>query len=262
MATGNLPKALESLASSGEIIQDIRRRLVLASIYPVICLIVAYVIFCGFLTIVAPLLISSAESFPKGVPVKVLEFLYRHSRYFTMVIPAAVLTIVVVSWTVRSGPIRACLSRFAPLDLVIGRTLNWAQFTELLALQLDHKSPLPQSLILAADSTNDDQWKSETRVIAEKLVAGSTLEDAVQQANFLPPVVRWMLATGERQGTLAQTLRRLSETYRRRANRRAEIIKVWLPVFITVAMTASIGLAYSLSFVIPLRIFLSELMHE
>lgn len=53
LASGNLPQALESLAISGQVIQETRRRVTLASVYPVICFIFAYAIFCLFITAIA-----------------------------------------------------------------------------------------------------------------------------------------------------------------------------------------------------------------
>jgi type II secretory pathway component PulF len=112
---------------------------------------------------------------------------------------------------------------------------------------------------LAADSTNDLRWHREAREVAKDLTNGASLNEALKAARSLPPLVRWMLATGEKQGTLAATLRQLSETYRRRALRRSAIIKIWLPVCMTIFVTGSIGLTYSLAFFLPLRDFLMGL---
>ena len=71
-----------------------------------------------------------------------------------------------------------------------------------------------------------------------------------------------MIATGEKQGTLAATLRQLTDMYRRRALRSAAIVKVWLPVTMTICFTGALGLTYGLAFFIPLRAFLIGLMKE
>ena len=262
LSSGRLPQALESLASSGQILQETRRRIFLASIYPTVCVIVAYALFCVFVTVVAQHLITVMDLVPQSWPVDLLRILHRNQRYFTMVIPSATLAVVIVTLLLRNGPTRGIWKWLTSLRWLIGRSLNWAQFTELLALQVDQKCPLPRAIVLAADSTDDRQLHREARVVSEKLNSGASFTEALQTATSLPPLVRWMLASGEKQGTLSLTLRQLSDTYRRRALSRASIVKVWLPVATTICFTGVIGLTYGLAFFIPLRAFLEGLMVE
>jgi hypothetical protein len=86
--------------------------------------------------------------------------------------------------------------------------------------------------------------------------------DALKSAKSLPPLVNWMLATGEKQGTLAVTLRQLADMYRRRALQQAATLRIWIPVVITICVTGTIGLAYGLIFLIPMRALITGLMQE
>ena len=262
IASGNLPRALESIADASELIQETRNRVTLALVYPAICLMVAYGSFCAFLVMVVPRLMLAREMFPKSWPIETLDFLSTHQRYFTMVIPAVVFAFVVVTIFLRNGILRSVWHRLVSFRWVMGSAMDWAQFSELLALQLEHNSPLPRSIVLAADATNNPRWKRESRAIAESLTRGATLKQSLESASSMPALTRWMLATGEKQGTLVETLRQLSDTYRRRAMRRAAILKVWFPVTLTAVLTAVIGLAYGLAFFIPLRVFLMGLAYE
>ena len=116
--------------------------------------------------------------------------------------------------------------------------------------------------MLAADTTDNHRFHREARLVSEKLAQGDTLSKSLSGVKSLPPLVRWMLVTGEKQGTLTLTLRQLSDTYRRQALRQAADLKTWLPVIITIGVTGTIGLAYGLVFFIPMRALLFGLMNE
>lgn len=262
IASGNLPEALQSLSLSAQVNQDTRRRMMLAAIYPLICLFFAYQMFCLFVTAIAPHIIGAMKSLSRSWPIDLLQFLHRNSDYVTKVIPAAFLAFVVITFLLRETVARGLWQRMTSFRWIIGRSLDWAQFTEILALQVEHHAPLARAFVLAADSTESRRLQRDARRVQVHLTNGASLTEALKEMTSLPPLVRWMLATGEKQGALAETLRQLSEMYRRQALRRAAIVKVWFPVTMTVAFTAVIGLTYGLAFFIPLRGFLLGLMQE
>lgn len=260
LASGKLPDALESLTASTQVIQEIRRRMFLALLYPMLCLFVAYLMLCLFLSVIAPQVINTVESFATSWPVEFLRILVRNRDYLTMVIPSVALTIVVVVTLLRRTVMGGRCGRFFLFRWVTGRSLDWAQFMEILSLQVEHGTPLAQAFVLAADSTEDRRLHRDARKVSEELTRGNSLATSLQTVKSLPPLVRWMLATGEMQGTLAYTLRQLCEIYRRRALRRSQIMKIWIPVAMTIVFTTLIGTTYGLAFFIPLRSFLLELM--
>jgi type II secretory pathway component PulF len=262
LASGKLPQALESSAASGKVLLDVRKRVCLALVYPVLCLIFAYLLFCLFVTVVASHLIGILSLYPQSWPVHLVRVLHQNQRYFTQVIPVSLLVFVAATFVLRKGPNEGLWRWITSFRWLIGPSLNWAQFTELLALQVEQDCPLARAFVFAADATDDRCWQREARLVSEDLIRGTTLAVALGQANSMPPLVRWMLASGESQGTLALTLRQLSEIYRRRTLRRVAILKTWLPVAITICFTGGIGLIYGLAFFLPLRAFLEGLMRE
>lgn len=288
LASGRLPEALDSLATSGQLIQETRHRVTLSLLYPLLCCLVGYGMFCLFLVAIAPQMINAAEMFrfPSSWPIAMLKSLHQHRLYAISVVPAIALTLITAVAFLRSRFARARrgmstiyntlsdvllsvpgVRRLAmAFDFInpfaFHRSLNWAQFTELLALQLAQNSELPRAFSLAADSTDDVRLQTEATVISEKLSSGASLADALRSAKSMPPMLRWMLSAGEKQGTLVLTLRHLAEMYRRRALMQALTLKTWIPVVMTICVTGGIGLAYGLLFFIPLRALLVGLMHE
>ncbi len=72
-------------------------------------------------------------------------------------------------------------------------------------------------------------------------------------------MLRWVLATGQEQGSLPRALRNLAGHYRRRAKYLAEKLSVFLPTFIMVVIGASATLFYALALFIPIINLLGQL---
>ena len=72
----------------------------------------------------------------------------------------------------------------------------------------------------------------------------------------------WMIATGARQGTLPRSLEMVRDACRRRADRQAQFLRVWLPALITFGLGGTVALVYGLLNFIPLRAFWQGLMIE
>lgn len=258
LASGNLAQALQSLAESGQMMQETRRRIALAAVYPLMCLTLGYLIFLMF--ICSPGLPMFEEFFPQNSFIHYWKLIAAHSHYFTIVVPVVIVSVVVVVYLLRNGILRGVWQKLTSFRWLVGRSLNWSQFTELLALQVEHHAPLAQSIVRAADATGDPRWQREAHAVAQRLTDGATLEQSLQEARRLPPLARWMLVSGSKQGTLVAVLHHLSDAYRRQAVRRAAIIRIWVPVVFTIGIAGTVTLAYAVAFFLPLRIFLQGLM--
>ena len=84
-----------------------------------------------------------------------------------------------------------------------------ANFSELLGLLLEHRVPYPTALVLAAESTGDARLTRGARQLAEAIARGESAAAAlrsIERGTFLP-MMRWVLATGQEQGSLVAALR-------------------------------------------------------
>lgn len=263
LAANELPEALESISNSAQLLIEIRRRVFIASIYPLICMTVAYGLFCFLIYYVAPRTVYFSEDmFRVSWPIEWMKFFVRNSDYFVMVIPSVILTVVVVTYLLRRNLTRGIWNFFTSFRWVVGHNLSLARFTSMLAVQLDRHTPLPKAFVVAADSTGRPVLQRQARTVADQLAQGVSFYDALQSARSLPPMLRWMFANGEKQGVLVPTLYRMTHVYGRRAVERAATMKIWLPILITYLTTGVLALTYGLAFFIPLRTFLEGLMQE
>jgi general secretion pathway protein F len=72
-------------------------------------------------------------------------------------------------------------------------------------------------------------------------------------------MLRWVLVTGQAQGSLVRALRNLADLYRKRAKFQSEKLYVLLPTILLIVIGASATLIYGLSLFIPLVNMLRDL---
>jgi type II secretory pathway component PulF len=136
-----------------------------------------------------------------------------------------------------------------------------ANFAELLALLLEHNVAYPAALSLAAEATGNRRMMRGARHLADAVGRGESPAEAVRTVDrgaFLP-MLRWVLATGQEQGSLPAALESLTDLYRKRAKFKAEKLYVFLPAVLMIAIGASATLLYALAIFLPVVNMLRQL---
>jgi general secretion pathway protein F len=263
---GRLPAALESLARSVRRLNETRRVVMIASIYPLVVLMLIWLFFALFTGWIAPQLYLSFKSFgfPNLAFFRGLAALGQSAVFWGPAGPIVML--LLAEWLRR---------RLNRSDWIDGRGLGrlfeklpWigkmiessrnAAFAEMLATLLAHDVPLPDALKLAADSVGSARFQLAANRAAENLANGRPMNAGDGLAS-LPPLLRWMIpaATG---GTLMlSTLNHAAETYRHRAEYLAEIIRVYVPLILTAGVAGLMTLAYALCLFVPYASMLKKL---
>lgn len=128
-----------------------------------------------------------------------------------------------------------------------------ANFSELLALLLEHQVPYPDALVLAADSSGDPRLARGARELAQSLERGETASEGMQHVvlGTFPPMLRWVIVSGQTQGSLVEALRELATLYRRRAEFESEKLKILLPTILMVGIGAVTVLFYGIALFTP-----------
>jgi general secretion pathway protein F len=264
---GRLTVALEGLARYVRGYSEARTAIGLALWYPLIVLSLAYGLFIGFVSVVVPRFVTAFESLGLAViaPLRWLERLGESAQYWWPVGPV-LLVVLLLAW-VRSGTAAGFHTRFwnwlrfFPWMGSLLADYEAANFSELLALLLQHQVPYPSALVLAAESSGSPRLVLGASRLAEALRLGKSAATALENgdgAAFLP-MLRWTLATGQTQGSLPDSLHNLADIYRKRAKYLAEKLYLFLPVLLMVVIGAGATLLYGLSLFIPLVNLLKEL---
>lgn len=256
LRSGRLSAALEDLAAFARGYAELRRSVGLALLYPMMVLMLAYGLFVAFVVRLLPGLIAAFESFRIAVPVgaRQMEGLGHSAVYWGPIVPALGLGVLGWwTWTGRAGALR------------VGRGLRWvpwmrsvladwqaSNFAGWMALLVEHGVPLPEAVELASEAAGDPKILAAGRRIAEATRRGEGGEAALRDAGAgFPPLLRWLVLTGERQGDIGPALRHASETYRRRALRRAEELRTTLPTILLLLIGGTAGVLYTLALFLP-----------
>ena len=76
--------------------------------------------------------------------------------------------------------------------------------------------------------------------------------EALQRRRFVPQLVIWIIAFGERQGTLGPALLQLAQTYRRQAELRASLLRTVLPPLLILVMALTFATVFIFGLMAPL----------
>jgi general secretion pathway protein F len=258
--SGQLPAALEGLARYVRGYAEARSAIGLALWYPVLVLTLAYGLFLGLVVLCVPRFARAFEALglTLAAPLRSLEWVGERADYWWPAWPI-VLLVLAIAW-VRSGT----AARFHGHAWTWLRLFPWmkslladyetANFSELLALLLEHRVAYPSALILAAESTGSRRLTRGARLLAEALARGEPAAEALRtipSGTFLP-MLRWVLSTGEQQGSLVAALENLSALYRKRGRYEAEKLRVFLPTMLMIGLGATVTALYGLALFVPL----------
>lgn len=131
-----------------------------------------------------------------------------------------------------------------------------ATFSEVMALLIKERVPLEDSLVLAADASGDRSIARTVREVAERLRRGERFEKREDLPQGLPPLLGWLLLSGDRQQDLSAALERSATVYRSRAARKAVWTAIYLPLWLTVLFGGTATLVCGIITFMPiLRLF-------
>jgi general secretion pathway protein F len=264
---GRLPVALEGMSRYVRGYSEARSAIGLALWYPLLVVCLAYVLFVGLVALVVPRFVHAFDSLRLALPAPLrwLDALGNTVESWWPIGPIVVVLLLLV-W-VASGRAAGFQSR-AWGWLKLFPWMKWllsdyetANFCELLALLLEHHVAYPRALVLAAEPTGDPRLIAAMHQIAAAVTRGEPVKPAVAAADrrAILPMLRWVLASGQDQGSLVAGLRHLTDLYRKRAAYQAEKLYIFLPIVLLIAIGAGATLIYGLALFIPVIEMLREL---
>jgi len=256
---GRLAAALESVSRSARRLAETRRMTSAAFLYPIIVVLVAWCLFVLFTS--GPcrslLLFFTDYDVPGRDLIHCLKRMGDSAWYWGPVVPVAIVLFAAI-WWLRSGRATLLEPRFSMVFLgwmpLLGRLLRSCRmvtFSEVLALLVENRVPLPDGIVLSAESTGDPRMIRAAHEIADSLRGGQPLGAFRTLRRGFPPLLDWLMATGERHGALLPALRHASEIYGRRARRESDVARLVLPVVLTVVIGGTVTLAYALVLFAP-----------
>jgi type II secretory pathway component PulF len=262
LRAGRLPEALEALSVVARVLLKLHRQIIAALIYPAIVVTVMWLMSIAFAKLIIPRFLVTWDSLrlEPGPAMNMLAMIRETLPIWGFGVP--VLAVVTLIWLRFAGSqnsatpagrlVESRLHNFAWIPGVV-QNYDYATFLKILALLVEHETPLHEALVLAGHSTGNRRIMADSTRIAEKLQSGESLQESLKHATRLPPFLRWMLRSGEENGKLNETLLLAADVYEKRASRRAELLRVVLPVTLTIFIAGSVTLLYGVMLFAPIR---------
>ena len=251
LQAGRLPAALESVARSTRWLAECRRTVIGSLVYPLILFLLGWGFLVFFVLQIAPRLARSMEVFGamgSGLMATLVRW-GESAEYWGPAVPAVVLVFVAVWWFVSA---RANLVQ--PYSCASGLGMG----------SVDGRNPhvvTPGNLHRSVGNPGGERGAVARSLGTGRRNFGRPTDCGGVRApgrghsprragcrktalGRLPPAAfdRWLLAAGEQRGTLLTALRHAADTYRRRAQRQAEIARLYVPVLATVLIGGTLVL--------------------
>ncbi len=240
--SGHLAAALESLSATARRISDLRKTVGAGMVYPIVVVSLAYLLFLVLLLHLVPgmLRIQSDLTGHADRAFAVLSGIGDAAVWWAIPLPLVVAVLGGLWWS-RSG--RAIWAwRGKGQGWRSGRHGGFrgtvqmsrlATFSEVMALLIKEQVPLDESLILAADASGDRSIARAVGEVTERIRRGEHFQKREDLPEGMPPLLGWLLMSGDRQQDLSAALSRSAAVYRSRAARKAMWTAIYLPMWLT-----------------------------
>jgi len=251
--SGSVPELLRRQSIFLVAIDDLRKKVVSALIYPSMIFVLGIGLIFLFMTYLVPQLTTLFQRTGRDLPlltrllVQTSDFF---SHYWWAVIAGVGLIVICFLQLIRTGSGRRWWHRtqlHLPLFGSVLRGRFYAQFSQTMANLIANGIPLLSGLRLMGGATGN----VHLRALMEKVVAmvgeGGSLSRALQRVGEFPPMFIDMIGVGEQTGDLAHALEKIARRYDKELNIKIQRLTALVQPVVILVMAGMVGLiAYSI----------------
>jgi len=219
--SGFLDQILNRLADYTESSHESRQKIMMALLYPVILLVLSILIVSGLMVYIVPdvveVFIDTGQQLPAlTVGLMALsDFIADYGLYLLLILIMLVFT---ARYLLRQVHIRLQWHKHLLNIPLVGRlaaTINTARFASTLSILTASGVPLVEAMRISGQVLSNEWLKQRVNEATQKVTEGSSLHRALQQAEYFPPMMVHMIASGEASGELDQMLERVAASQER-----------------------------------------------
>lgn len=219
--TGHLDAVLERLAEYAEKRQALQQKLSVAMIYPIILVLMAFVIITAMLTYVVPKVVGVFSNIGAELPaltrglIATSDFLTGNWYWLVLVIGA------IIFFTRRWLQNPAARSRYHHLLLrlpLVGRLtrgINTARFARTLAILAGSGVPVLEALRISGQVVENIPMRHAVDEATSRIREGMGIARALGARKLFPPMTVHLIASGESSGQLEMMLERAADAQER-----------------------------------------------
>jgi len=219
--TGHLDLILERLADYTENKHKIKQKTTLALIYPVLLTIVALGIVSALLAFVVPDIVQVFESVERKLPLITRGLIATSDfvqDYWVAMLISLAATVILGKILLDQPLIKFAWHRSVLKLPMIGklvRTLNSARFSRTLGILSASNVPILDALRISGDVMTNLPMCKAVKTASIKVREGSSLNHALEQTGYFPPMTMSLIASGEASGNLDEMLQRSADIQER-----------------------------------------------
>ncbi|GAB2927034.1 type II secretion system inner membrane protein GspF [Rheinheimera gaetbuli] len=239
--SGHLDQVLNRLADYTEQRQHMRNQILMASIYPVVMVVVALAIIGILLSFVVPKITEQFEYMGQQLPaltrfmIGASEFVQSYGLWLVL---AIVLAVSLWQHLLKRPAVRLSYDRRLLRFGIIGRivsSINTARFARTLSILNASGVPLLEAMRISADVLSNSHMKQSVAEAAARVREGTSLRTALEQTKLFPPMMLHMIASGEKSGQLDGMLERAANTLDREFEMTMTVsLEIFKPVIVII----------------------------
>ena len=206
--SGHLDSVLERLADYTEKRQQMQQKTVLALFYPALLTLLSIAIVVGLITFIVPQIVKVFETMDQELPF-ITQALITTSdslRENGLVMLGLLVVFIIISRVLLQRPaIRLIWHRMTLFIPVVGnliRSINAARFSRTLSILAASSTPILDALRISSQVISNDPIRLAVEEATARVREGSSLQAALDDTGYFPPLTISLLASGEASGDL------------------------------------------------------------
>lgn len=237
--SGYLDVVLNRLADYTERRQQLKNKMMQAMIYPVVLTVVAIGVISILLAAVVPQVVGQFQHMGQELP-WTTELLISSSdfirAYGLLVLGGIIGFFVLAKRLLRNDKYRMKYDTwllYLPVVSKVSKSLNTARFARTLSILTASSVPLLDAMRIASDVLVNVKVKQAVEEATARVREGTGLGTALGNTKLFPPMMLYMIASGEKSGELENMLERAADTQDREFESNVNIaLGVFEPVLV------------------------------
>lgn len=256
-AGGFLPEVLKQLRDMDEKNSQMRSNIMAAVSYPAFLVLFSIGVIVFVLVFVFPKFSDLFQSIRDQLPWPTLALMFASDmlrHYWWAIIGVLVIVAYLFTHWLRTPGGKLTVDRLKMRAPIVGEIyvqIYLSQTLGVLGLSLANGVPITAALKAVQDVVDNSIFFEFLRGIQRHVNEGRGVAIGFLETEFVPPMVKQMIATGDQTGNLAKVMSRVSDFYGRELNKRIAVVAKGVEPIMLLVMGVVVGLIVA-SLILPI----------